>query len=232
MNLTEKLWHLENFNLFKLLSLGQKMKLAKRASMRKFNKDQPIFLPGDESNQLYFLKNGSVKISNFSADGKEVIHSIIRKGEIFGELAAISDAEREQIAVGIKAGILCSLNVEDLKKFMIENHRFNLQITKIIGFRMRKVESRIESLYFKTAPNRIKSFIVELANDYGVAIQQGKEVELSLTHNDIANLTATSRQTVTAVLNQMEKSGDITYDRKKIIVYTKLKDKEAVKNPS
>ena len=106
---------------------------------------------------------------------------------------------------------------------MMENHKFNLQITKIIGFRMRKVESRIESLYFKSAPKRISNFIQELAKDYGVKTKDGMEVELGLTHNDIANLTATSRQTVTSVLSQLEKDGIISYDRKKIIVYSKSK---------
>jgi CRP-like cAMP-binding protein len=104
---------------------------------------------------------------------------------------------------------------------MESNPKFNLQVTKFIGFRLKKIQNRLENLIFKTSEERVKSFIMELATEYGRPIigdANQRAVELKLTHEEIAKLTATSRQTVTTVFSDLEKKGLISYDRKRIFV--------------
>lgn len=221
MNTHSKLWYLENFGMLKALSKEEKEKLDIMAVMRHTPKKQVLYFPTDSSSSIYMLKAGKVKISRLMPDGKETILTILGPGEIFGELGITGQQEREEIAEVTDDAIICVVNIKDLQDMMKDNPQFNLEILKFIGFRLKRVQNRLESLIFKNAEQRIRSLIKELAEDHGRIIagnENCREVKLGLTHEDIAKLTATSRQTVTTQLNELEKNGLIKYDRKRISI--------------
>lgn len=212
------LWYFENFNFLDSLSMKEKMELSGRAKMIEAKKNQTIYLPSDVSNSIYFLKEGKVKISSFSDDGKELIFAILGPGEIFGELAIAGQTSREQIAATTEDAIICYVNVEEFENFLASHPRLSLRITKLIGFRLKKIRSRLERMWFKSAAERVKSLLTDLIEEHGIKIGDEREIRLNLTHQDIANLAATTRQTVTTTFNELEREGIITYDRKRILV--------------
>lgn len=227
MQAKSKLWYFENFSMLETLSMKEMQMLDQKAVMRNAPKNEVIYFPEDASNSVYMLKAGKVKISKMSADGKEVILAILGPGEVFGEMSITGQERREEIAEATDDTIICVVKIPDLQMMMEKNSKFNMQITKLIGFRLKKIQNRFESLIFKTSDERVKSFIRELADEHGIKVQGNtneREIRLKLTHEDIAKLTATSRQTVTTVLNDLEKAGVITYDRSRIFVkaYSKL----------
>jgi CRP/FNR family cyclic AMP-dependent transcriptional regulator len=83
---------------------------------------------------------------------------------------------------------------------------------------LRKVERRLEALIFKDARTRIVDFIKEMAADYGTQVGEEVMVKHNLTHQDIASLTATSRQTVTSVLNGLKDDNKIHLERNRLLV--------------
>jgi CRP-like cAMP-binding protein len=89
---------------------------------------------------------------------------------------------------------------------------------KIIGSRLLKMEKRLESLVFKDSRTRVIDFLKELATDKGRKVGFEVEVRGFLTHQEIANLTATSRQTVTTVLNELKKKNIISFNRRRLLV--------------
>lgn len=212
------LWYFENFNFLDSLSMKEKMELSGQAKMMEAKKDQTIYLPSDVSNSIYFLKEGKVKISSFSDDGKELIYAILGPGEIFGELAIAGESNREQIAATTEDAVICYVNVNEFENFLANHPRLSLQITKLIGFRLKKVRSRLERMWFKSAAERVKGLLFDLIEEHGRKIGDEREIRLNLTHQDIANLAATTRQTVTTTFNELEREGIITYDRKRILV--------------
>lgn len=220
MDRNTKLWYLENFSLLQVLSKEEIKHLDNLATMKNKPKHQVLYFPSDAADTIYILKKGQVKISRISPEGKEIILAILGPGEIFGELTITEQSQkREEIAEVKEDAILCMVNTADIKEMMAHNPKFNMAVLKLIGLRLKKVQSKLESLIFKTADERVISFIKELADEHGRKILGDpnlREVKLGLTHADIAKLTATSRQTVTTVLNALEKKGIITYDRKKI----------------
>ncbi len=220
MNQT-KLWHLENFSLLNILSKDEIEEIDKQASMRSAPKNQVIYFPEDSSNTVFLLKKGKVKISRISESGKEMILAILGPGEMFGELFITGQEKREEIAEATEDAIICSISIVDFQRMMEINPKFNLHVTKLIGFRLKKIQSRLTSLIFKTAQERVRSFIKELADEHGRIIANDPDerlVKMRLTHEDIAKLSATSRQTVTTVLNHLERQGLISYDRNRIYV--------------
>jgi len=213
-------WHLSNFNVLKSLEKPDLMKLSKLVHDKECPKDQVLYLPNDKSDKLYFLKTGKVKITTMSEDGKEMIHDIMMPGQIFGELSLVSsDGEvRETMAEAIETGIICSIEASVFNEFLAGYPQVNFRMTKLIGLRLKKIQRRISDMWFKTAPQRIREFIKDMANQHGRDVGHEKVIRMKLTHQDIASMTATARQTVTTTLSNLESEGIITYDRSRILI--------------
>ena len=94
----------------------------------------------------------------------------------------------------------------------------SFEITKTIGDRLQRVERRLESLVFKDARTRIIDFIVDLGREKGKEIGKEILVKHNLTHMDMANLTATSRQTVTTVLNELKEQHLLHLERNQFLI--------------
>lgn len=213
------LWHLENFNLLKTLSIIDKIKMTKKLRHSVVKKNEYVFFPEDPSSSVYFLKKGRVKLGTYSDDGKEIIKAILGPGEIFGELSLVGEGKRRDFAMSLDKDVkICALGISDMEEMMEKNSKLGMKVTRLIGSRSQKIERRLESLIFKDARTRIIDFIRDMGEDMGQPIGQEILVKHHLTHQDIANLTATSRQTVTTVLNDLKEQNLIHLERNKFLI--------------
>lgn len=214
-----KLWYLENINLFKELPTEELMKIEKTTTMRTADKGQYIYFPAEPSSSVYFLKKGRIKIGSYSDEGKEIIKRIMEPGEIFGELSLSGEGTRTDFAQAMEdEAIICAMPLNEMEHLMEHNSKLSLRVTKMIGFRLRRMERRLKDVIFKDARTRIIDFIKEMADTQGKKIGHEILVTHRLTHQDIANLTATSRQTVTTVLNDLKDKNLIYLRRRKILI--------------
>lgn len=220
MDFEKKMWYLDGFNILKVLSDEEKMQMSKMVTDANTAKKEIIHFSDDSANKIYFLKKGKVKISKYSENYKEMILSVIGPGEIFGETGIMGAEVYGTVAEVMEDAIICSLSINQLNTMLEKNPAFNFSVTKLIGLRYLKVQSRVASLVFKTAPERIRGFIKVMADEHGKTLANGIEIEvkLKLKHEDIAKLTATTRQSVTTELNNLENEGVILYDRKRILI--------------
>jgi CRP-like cAMP-binding protein len=218
-----KFWYLENFNIFKDLNEESMQELSRITSMRDIPKNQPIYFPQEPSNSIFFLKKGRVKLTRISNDGKEMILALVTKGEVFGEMAYLDEAERKEFATSLDDCLVCAINKNEFKEFVDRNPELNLRITKLIGLKLKKYSERIEELVFKDAEQRLVSFLLRLADENGKQIGDEIFVKPFLKHQDIAELTATSRQTVNSILTDLREKKVINFDRKKLIIYNREK---------
>lgn len=215
-----KLWYLEHFNLFSMMDERSMMEMDQLSKMKKVQKKEIIFFPDEPNDLIYFLKEGKVKLSRIAQDGRSATMQLIGPGEIFGESALLGMEKHENIAEVVEDAAICSMHKDLFLKFMNENSNLNLTVHKIIGLRLRKIQSALEDLVFKTAEKRIKHFLKNYVQDYGKPMLDGWMVRPFLKHQEIADLTATARQTVNAVLNDLAAEGIIQYQRK----YLHIKD--------
>lgn len=224
-----KIWFLENFSMLNVLEPEEIKMVDRMAVMTDVAKKQVLYFSEDSANSVFLLKKGKVKISKISAEGKEMILAILGPGEVFGELSLTGQENREEIAEVTEDAVICKVKIEDFEKVMAKNPKFNLQVTKLIGFRLRKIQNRLQNMVFKTSEQRVKSFILEMADEMGRSIlgdENQKVIELRLTQEDISKLTATSRQMVSTVFSELEKANIIKYDRRRIYI----KNQEALRN--
>lgn len=214
-----KFWHLEKINLLKNLSEEEMEELVKKTTFKIAEKNQYIYFPEEPSKVVFFLKEGRVKIGTYSNDGKEVIKAILYPGEIFGEMGVLGEDKRKDFAIAMDHDTrMCTISVDGFKGILKENPHLSLEMGRNIGEKMRNIERRLESLIFKDARQRIIQFMKEMAAHYGKAIGDEILVKHDLTHQDMANLTATSRQTVTTVLNELKEEDQIYMERKKFLI--------------
>lgn len=213
-----KLWYLESFNLFQDLPKPVIREISDKTVMCKMFKDEFIYFEEDPAGTLYFLKEGKVKIGIYSQDGREIIKTILQPGEIFGELSLFGEGKRNEFARAMEEVKVCKMSKVDFQDLMRKNNNLSLKVNKLIGFRLRKVESKLESLVFKDARSRIIDFLREQANQRGQKVGFEIIFKNHLTHQEIANLTATTRQTVTSVLNELRKDNKINFNRKQILI--------------
>ncbi len=211
--------HLEQFKLFDNIPRQVLEEVSNFTTLRSRSKNSYVYHPGDVSEVLFILKEGRVKIGNYSDDGREVIKAIIQPGEIFGEMGLAGELKRNEFAITMKEE--CSyymIYIEDLKMVMRDNPELSLRMIDRIGSRIRRTESRLESIIFKDSRTRVVEFIKEMADNIGRVYGDEVLLEHFLTHQDIANLTGTSRQFVTCVLNELKRDHIIKFDRNTILV--------------
>mgnify|MGYP005839097519 CR=1 FL=1 len=223
-----KLWYLANFNLFEDLSNDKMESLGSVTYMHNFAKNQPIYFAEETSNSIFFLKKGRVKLTRMSSEGKEMIVALVNPGEVFGEMAIIDDGNRTDTAFALDETVICAISKSDFKEFIESNPELNPKVTKLIGLKLRQFSEKIEDLVFKDAPTRVISFLLKLAEKQGKKIGEEIFVKPFLTHQDIAELTACTRQTVNTILTDLREKKLINFDRKKLIIKKDLELKDMV----
>lgn len=219
MSNNQSLWYLENIDvtgLFCPKKVGRGE--MEQHSHKIFKKGEYIYLPDEQADRLYFLTEGRVKIGSYADNGKEITKAILNKGEVFGELSLIGEEKRRDFAYAMEDTSLCILTVVDMKALMRDHNSLNLFLMKIMGSRMLEMEQRLEALVFKDSRTRIIEFLHSLATNKGQRVGYEQVVRKFMTHQEIANLTATSRQTVTTVLNDLRNKNILTFDRRRLLI--------------
>ncbi len=218
MKAITKYWFLEGFNLFRKLGMLNMMRICEILEMDNIEKGQPIELTDKHKNSVFFLKRGSVKIVNTTND---TVKYIVKRGNIFGELALFDkEVANEEVAYSLEDCVICYIESEQMEDLMEKHKSLKNGVLKIYGLRIKKLERRLHDLLYKDSPTRIKEFIIDYLDEFGETNETGKRIAKNLlSHKEIANLTNTSRQTVSNVLSKMRKDGIIDYDIASISIH-------------
>jgi len=212
------LWFLENIDVTGIFCPQKLGDQADSHSHKQFKKGDYLYLPDQSSDKIFFLSEGRVKIGTFGENGKEITKAILSKGEVFGELAMIGEEKRRDFAYAMEDGQVCVLTTDQMRGLMRDHSSLSLFFMKIMGSRVLDMENRLESLVFKDSRSRIVEYLVGLVKKRGQRVGYEWVVRKFITHQEIANLTATSRQTVTTVLNELRAAELLTFNRKRLLV--------------
>ena len=219
MKATSKLEFLSQFPLFDVLSEEELTYLNQCTESKSYKKYDQIYLEGDSSDAIYFLTKGVLKIATHSHDAREVIKSILHPHAMFGELSLLGEEKRQSFAEVMTGPAECLiLKISDFNVLMNQNHQLCLNVINMVGGKLRKTEQRLESLIFKDARARIIDFLKDSVEKRGRKVGFEMLLKHTLTQQDIANITGTSRQTVTSVLNDLRKSDLIYFNRRSILI--------------
>lgn len=211
-----KLWYLRNLEALRHLGEQELRMIDRHSRMRKVKKGEVLYLQGSAESNIYILKKGTVKITKVNPEGKEIIIDIIKGGSIFGEMAVVEPHMMEESAEVVEDGLLCTMRREDFHKVAQSMPELSVAITKLIAFRRRRIENKLLSLVYSSVEQRLARTLLNLVEDFGVPRNGGSMLRIKLTHRDFADLIASTRETVTAVLNRLRNDGLIDFEGKRV----------------
>ena len=181
-------------------------------------KGEYIYFDSHFHSKLYFVKGGSIKIGYYDNEGKEVVKEIIRQGETFGQITLERNNMDGEFAMAYKGDVsLCAFNIQDFEKLLRNKPDVALSFTRQIGHQLRNIENRLVNVLNKDVKTRLINFLLYLVKE-NIAEEtvEGFCIPNHLTHEDIANLIGSSRQTVTTSLNELASQNLISFNRQQI----------------
>jgi CRP-like cAMP-binding protein len=216
--MTEKIWFLKHCSLFEQLTAAQKKHLEEHAVLRVFARREIIYFPTDPGQSVLLLARGRVKIKVLAADGRETILAFIEEGELFGELALVDEAPRHEFAEAVSDTKVIAVARADMLWLMAQHAELSLAITKLVGLRRRRIENRLGNILFRSTRERVAALLLELLESHGEALPDGWLVRLRLSHQEMANLIGSTRETVTLILGRLQREGLIEVRRRRLVV--------------
>ena len=214
----QSLWHLENIDMSEMLCPIKLASPTKSHLEKHFKKGDTIYVPEELAKHIFFVMEGRVKIGTYNEAGKEITKAILSKGELFGELVLTGQDVRRDFAQALEDCTICIIPADKMKDLMREHGTLSVFLMRIMGNRMLTMEKRLESLVFKDSRTRVIEFLYDLATEKGQRVGYEMLVRRFLTHQEIANMTATSRQTVTTILNDLRTRNILTFNRRRMLV--------------
>ena len=207
----------DNNPLFAVLTPEELLLLHQTASVQSFSKHQVLYKPGQTASKVYFLLKGTVKIA-VHAEKKDIIKYVVRPGSLFGESCLTGEMQRRDFAYAMEEmAEVIELDAQTLLSVMKRNFAFAQSLLHFLGERLRYTENQLEKVVLKDSKSRIMEYLHQMGIEQGKQIGFETLVRHNMTHQDIADLTGTSRQMVTAVLNQLKRSNVLYFNRKKIL---------------
>lgn len=208
---------LETSPLFAVLSPEDRLLLQRNALVSSCGKHQVLYKPGQSANKVYMLLKGGVKIA-MHAEKKDIIKYVVRPGNLFGESCLTGDTLRRDFAYAMDDQVeVLEFDLNAVLNVMRNNFAFAQALLHFLGERLRYTENQLENVVLKDSKSRILDFLHQMGLEQGKRVGFETLVKHNMTHQDIADLTGTSRQMVTAVLNQLKRSNILHFNRKKIL---------------
>lgn len=219
------LWYLKKIGLFSDMSQEELTSLAALATLQEVRRRRVIFLPGDPGTSVFFVNGGRVKISRVTRDGKELTLAYRGPGEIFGELCLVDGGPRAEMAEAMENALVTEIPRVEFERLLETHARMGLRLVKTLCERRRELENTVEKLVFHDVNAKLAELLLQLADDYGVDDARGTLVAVKITHQEMANLIGSTRETVSLTLSQFKRKKLIATEGRKII----LSDREGLK---
>lgn len=165
-----------------------------------------IFMLGDPSHTIYFLRKGRIKISALSDCGQELVLEIVGPGEIFGDVAAIQGTPRTTSAQALEDLVLCEITRKDFEALLAAYPDLSSHLLQSLTARLRRAEAQLLSLISQDVSTRVREALIELIDSESEE-QQNLPIKVKITQQDLANRVGASRQKTWQALKQLEDWG-------------------------
>ncbi len=220
MEKPDSLLILKQYPLFEKLSHGEYKELSVSDNYKEAQKGEFIYFEAYQHNMIYFIKTGRIRLGYLDDAGERITKDILGPGDFFGQITLEKTNLDGEFAQAFKTTVsLCSFTIDHFSKLLINRPDIAVNYSKLIGLRMKRFENRMINILHKEVKERLILFLKQLLQD-AVKPRVVSEFQVIipnyLTHEEIAHLIGTSRQTVTSLFNELEEAGICIYNRREI----------------
>ena len=209
---------LERVPLFASLQKRQLESLSRHLRRRAFKRGEVIFFQGDIGESLYIIESGSVRITQQSEDGRELILVVFGAGDFFGDMSIIDGEPRSATAIAAEDASALMLLRDDFVRFIGENPGAALETLKVLSRRLRRMDEVLSEAVFHSATVRLARRLIELTQIYGRPSDGGTLIDSRITQSQLAEMAGTSRVTINKELALLEARGILKRVKRKILI--------------
>lgn len=207
---TARTWRLSEMDLFADLSEAEMQAIADAAPMRKVDRGALLYAPHRPVEVLYIVKQGRVRVYRTASDGRSLTTAIVGPGQLFGQLPQLGQRMDDSYAQMLDPGVICLMSRVDVQRLMFADTRIVARITTLLGARITALEARLTDTALKSVPARVCSVLATLAGSPPTSVR--------LTHDQLADLVGTTRETTTKVLGDLRERNLIRLRRGRVEV--------------
>src|SRR5215216_5035548 len=164
-----------------------------RVLERRFKARDVIFTPGDPDDQLYFLLEGTVRLYKIYGDYKEATTALLRDGGVFGKLNLVEGRWQDVFAEAVTESRIASIQKAAIERVIKSDPGFALKLFSSFSERLRQSDEVIESLLHREVSTRLATLLINLGERFGESNGVGTLIDVRLTHQDLANMIASTR---------------------------------------
>lgn len=207
--------YLSIMEIFRDLTAEELQQLDQALAAVIYHRGQLIYHPDSPAERLFLLKEGEVEISRLSPEGKKLVLARLGPGSLFGEMTILGQRLHRSFAEALTDSLVCVMTRAHVEELLLSDPRIARRLLQILGTRLAEVEDQLEELAFKSVPSRLAGLLLRLANrrDW-----RGRQIIDGLTHQQLAELLGTYRETITTTLNSFRDRGLVEIGRKRLVL--------------
>ena len=208
-----------NVPVFETLVPEDLRRVADVAVPRSFSPQTVIFREGDESDTCYVVRNGHARAVRENADGRSITLAHFGPGDIFGELAMFDDEKRSATVEALDALDALAILGADMRRLLREHPEIAVKLVIALGRRLRAANERLTRQSFQTVQSRVAVVLAGLVRQAQSEGAHGRDVLVTITQADIAQLAGSSRESASRFLAVLERAGVVTQGRGRVTVH-------------
>jgi CRP-like cAMP-binding protein len=209
---------LRNFILFQDMDDKELEELSKITYQKFYDKNEIIFLEGEVGDAIYLILDGLIKVFRTVESGREKTLALLGQWDFFGEMALLDKSVRSASIQAIKTSQLLVIDREKFNNLLLKFPQISLKIIVTLSNRLREANNQIKALTFKSVKERLHLVLLDLADRYGEESKDGIVITKKITHQELANLVGTTRETITKLLNELIEGGLIIVKKRYLIL--------------
>jgi len=193
-------------------------RLAGHGNVRAFPAHAILINEGDQTDTLYILLAGRVKLYSSAHNGREIVLTVLTPGQYFGELS-LDGAPRSLSAQALEASRCCVVAGDELRQFLAAEPDFALHLTHKLMHMVRRLTEQVKSLALQDVYGRIVRLLTDLSDEAG----SERVLRYKLTQQDIADRVGSSREMVNRIMKELAAGGYvIADDTHRLVIRRKL----------
>jgi len=212
-------------------------KAGVRVVERRFAAKDTIFTPGDADDQLYFVIEGTVRLYKIYGEYKEATTALLRDGGVFGKLSLVEGRWQDVFAEAVTNVRVAGVQKNAINEAIKRDSGFAMKLFASFSERLRQSDEVIESLLHREVSTRLATLLLNLGDRFGESDGAGNgstqtTLDVRLTHQDLANMIASTREAVSKVMSEFQREGAIKIENRRIVLADRNALTEHASGPS
>ncbi|MEW6607518.1 MAG: Crp/Fnr family transcriptional regulator [bacterium] len=183
-----------------------------------YKKGQTIISSEEIGTTFFIVKSGKVKVTAEALDSREIVLSTLAPLSFFGEMSILDGEPRSATITALEETELITMDKDVFLRILHRYPQIAINILTILSQRLRRADELIQNLRFLSASGRTIQTLFKLLDEHGVKVKEGMLIDMRLTHQDLASLAGTSRESMRKVIHDFQEKGYVKFYRGKITV--------------